>query len=124
MHEMTPSHSTIVEYLDSLLEDTPKDEILSTLHRLYENTHETAQQSVLDDMTKIPFPILNLPITVTKDNTVMKDVTHRIQTVFKNDEDELCIMFFNDSYINLPKYTQKHHSAYEELINRYQQKTS
>lgn len=119
MHEMTPSQGTIMEYLESLLSDIPEDETLGTLHEYYENARHLSQE-IRRRIDTEDWLTLSVPVIVTKDNTVMKSVTHRVQTVFENDEEELCILVMHDSYVNISKYTKALYSAYQDLMKRYQ----
>lgn len=119
MHEMTPPQSTIVAYIEDLLSDTPEDKMLSRLYEYYEDARQLSQE-IRRTIDTEDWLTLSIPVIITKDNTVMKSVTHRVQTVFENDEEELCILVMHDSYVNISKYTKALYSAYQDLMKRYQ----
>lgn len=119
MHEMTPSVSTLVQFFEESLADVKQEDKLSTLQ--HENSlNEKSVQGVTKEKL-ILTQIMSIPCALTKDGFLMTDILHRVQTVFENEEGDLCVVIFDDSYLNYTKYVKVMRTAYDQLIAFYEE---
>lgn len=117
MYEMTPSRSSMYALIESDISEYPADERLEETRNDFTMAQYGKPHLTIKNIEKCG---LTVPFLITKKGMVMKDVRQKIQTLFYNTDNELCVVIYGDSYINIAKYEAVLDAAYHDLIAHYE----